>query len=704
MSKAKGNQTKNNPSKKDKKKQAEEELTSENTYSQHTDIDFEELKKQALSQDSCDIMVKLTYQGKHKYIDTNPNSLKELKNQVNKLFDTSKCKKDKWSFFYFDSHFDRIDISHTRDLKLAYKVSLHIESKVLKIYAWDSDQKLPEYKDLHSMNQADYAIQQNKIIKKMNQHIYGATAEKTSWTTVSDKTEGPTINSDVINAAKSSIASKSTSAAQEETQKPISINDTFKSLQNLSSEDLNKLNEIKHSIVEQLKKNVDVQKEEVVKELRKSTKFLALVETQDLFIQHIYNETRKKLLEIQTKQQIDSATLAKPLIQDKSPAAFDIKNLKTIRNTTFGRMSIDTTDGDQTLKLHFLVSDFEIQILRANQNDGQSVYIECGLSISEGVWQTSLNIFIYDSTTKMYMPIGHWLMERKWKVAYQTALNWYKKELSTFFKPNIVFWDFDFELHESIKSVFSGVQVFVEFNRMTKSFYELAKTHKLFENNAVTDRVRALILWLKSLAFWPSGIVKENFNKIKTENNENFKDIKDNYEVFINSFESSYLSTFKTIDWWNQNHAKLIFLDQIKIVNISDEVIWKLYKSFISNWVNQKCPSESNLYNFLNALQNFENKVKTGIFDKIKAWSEDDVIGDTPFSKNLDCLVAEDLDKIFNFEELNVELLDSEAALSTLGLRIDQSQSKDESSKHATIENPEDSANVVGLIKDKLLV
>ena len=661
---------------KGKREQADEEATSENTYSQHSDIDFDELKKYACDQDSCDVMIKLTYNKKHKYIDSNPSSFKDLTNIATKLFELSKDKKAKWKFFYFDDNYDRIDITHSRDLKNAYKVSIHLESKILKIYVWNSN-KLPDYNDLHGKTKYEWAIKQSKMINEMNQNNFGIEVQKVSPLWISNKNEIPIISKDAIKTAQNNIISKSSSEMQLETEKSISINDTLKSLQSLSSEDLNTLNGIKQNIVEHLKKNIDVSKDEIVGELRKFTKFLALVETQDSFIQHIYQETKKKILDSQAKQQINAAFSSRIQKKPEKISPFDIKNLKTVRNTTFGRMSIDVKDEDKELKLHFLVSDFEISVLRSNQEDGQNVYIECGLSVNEGLWQTSLNIFVYDLITKMYMPIGHWLIERKDKKTLQAALNWYKRELSTYFNPKLIFWDFDHDLYESIKTVFSGIQVFVQFSRMIKTFYEIAQTQKLIENNVVSDRLRALILGLKSLAFIPSGTVKENFNKIKEENNKNFEDIKERYDGFMSNFEVNFISSREMISWWNQNHAKLVFTDQVKNVWKSDDVIWSIYKSLIPWLVDTKNPLESNLFKFLNWLQTFENKIKTSIFDQLKNGSEITILKDTPFFKNIDTLINEDLNKIFNFEELNEDLLDSEDSLATMGLKIDQNKHKE---------------------------
>ena len=660
---------------KEKHQPAKEETTNEWTHSQQSEIDFEEFKNMTEKSDYWDIMVKIAFHDRNKYLDYNPRNLNELKEQVKKLFDISKDSTCKWSYFYFDSHYDRVDISHTRDLKLAYKLNLHIHSKVLKIYVWDDGDELPEFTDLHGMQKSIPLIQNNF------QNDVKRQANDTSWT-ISTPDENNQQVADWENISKPSLPTnppiqKVNLPIPQEIPKPVTINDQFKTLQSLSAEDLNTLNEIKHGIVEQLKKNINTSKDDIVKELKKIKKFLSLIDTHDFFIQHIYTETRKKLFEIQSKQQSFITPPVTNTKQEEVQAAFDIKNFKTIRNTSFGRMLVEVNDGENNFKLNFLVSDFEIQILRTNQDDGQNVYIEFGLTAESGDYKSSLNLYIYDWVSKIYMPIGHWLLNWKCKAAYITALNWYKKELGTFFRPKMLFCDFDYELYEAIKTAFSNIQVSVLFNRLTKGLYDLANQFKLFEDNVVTDRVKALILCLKWASLSPPGKVKENFDKIRVENNSNFSDIKEKYDWFMDHFESNFTSSFKQTDWWNQSHAKLVWLEQIKILSKTDEVLCQIYASLIPSCNILDNSSNSNLFSFLKVLQWLENTIKSSLFDKIKTTSEEKIFGNIPFTKNIDYLMEWDYAKILNFEESNDDLYDSQEVLESFGFKSQSKKAKE---------------------------
>ena len=668
---------KNNPEciieTKEKVLQNRDDTTNECTNSQQSEIDFEELKIQASKKDTWDIMVKISYQDRNKYLDYNPKNLKELKEQIIKLFSVSNNEECKWNYFYFDSHYDRVDILHTRDLKLAYKVNLHIHSKVLKIYVWDDDLELPEFNDIHGWLSSDNALQNNFQPSSLNQINNSNNYSSVSSTIIRKQEVQPC--SEEQPCIPCSIPQKANTTVKPEVQRPMTINDQFKSLQSLSAEDLNTLNEIKQGIVSQLKKNIEISKDDIVKELKKTKKFLSLIDTQEFFIQHIYNETKKKLLEIQARQRIIVPPIPQ-YKQEESASRFDIKTFKTLRGTSFGRMLVELKEENKLIKLNFLVSDFEIQILRTNQDDGQNVYIECGIKTDSGEYKASLNFYIYDCTTKLYMPIGHWLISDKCKNAYIAALNWFKKELGTFFKPKMLFWDFEFDLYDAIKIAFWNIQVSVLFNRLTRGLYELAKQYKLFDD-IVTDRVKSLILCLKWASLSPPGKVKENFDKIKAENSSYFADINEHYDKFMNYFEKNYTSTFKLTDWWNQSHVKLVCLDQIKVLSKTDEAIWKIYKSLVDSLLSSEDPSGSNLFNFLKLLQWLENTIKTTIFDKAKSCSENKIFDEIPFTKNIDYLMECDYIKVLNFEESNDDLYDSKEVLESFGFKSQTKKAKE---------------------------
>ena len=305
-----------------------------------------------------------------------PKSLNDLRKLSTDLFNIDAQNSISLRFFYYDNHFDTIQIEHNRDLKLAYKLSLHIKSAVLKIYVWASEGDLPSYRKMYSgCPITQTASQTAASIQRMHESYNHISPQSPNTLPIAKPTAStlpiPNHISSIISSNLNHNSSTTGLPAPASTQMPIqqssntllpsipyqnfkpqsqvqgNQNDKFAGLQELSNEELKTLNEIKYNILTYLKEDMNVELKQVIDRLNQTSKFLYLVESQSVFITHIFTESKKKLLELHHKL-VDSKNNQQQQngkgVDENHQNKDDVKQIQTLRQTQFGRLRISAND------------------------------------------------------------------------------------------------------------------------------------------------------------------------------------------------------------------------------------------------------------------------------------------------------------------------------------------------------------------------
>ncbi|CAI2360492.1 unnamed protein product [Moneuplotes crassus] len=651
--------------------------------SQESLIDFKQLAEDI--RDNT-VLIKISFRKSHRYLDDSPKSMKELKKQIETIFDTKFERK--WRMFYFDSQSDRIDVTKNRDLKTAYKVGSNKKDKVLKIFVWDKEGPLPEHKDTKKTTFVDSALEQKKMIDNMHQQNlppYSSAPKEYVIKKAPDEPTRPTLDKMRENSIHPQFFIKEESKTQ--TQPEFDL----MKLQMLSKEDMNYLSTLKHRIVEVIKVREDVPFEEIESEFAQDQNYQRLKEIASDFIHHIIAKTKEKVRMIRKTEVLPDM---KPSISALMPQPrFDpnlvVTSARTSDDKNFGRAFFSCRIGSSFRSFAFFVSEFEIKALKSNKNTGQNLYLETCLECSEGVYKEALTLKILDFNCKVYLPIVHCVIEEPCKESYLTFFNWCRQELGTFLTPKTIIVDFKYDLFQAVKEAYHNIQVVVCFNKMTKKFYQLAEQYHLIQEKLVAERVRRLILALKCLAFSIPGGVKDIFEKIRGEHSKEFMDLQEQYGSFMSYINTTYCDRFSKIDWWNQNHAKLVFPEEIKLASHSDEILSPVYAKYSQELYNAQNPGENNIQRYITALQGVEKATSQDIYNKYAPEEGKEVqIEARPFTKTMKALMEEELDKIFNCEENNEGLCDTAQALETIGLKLEVTEKGKEEFKPECDLNP----------------
>ncbi|CAI2384394.1 unnamed protein product [Moneuplotes crassus] len=131
----------------------------------------------------------------------------------------------------------------------------------------------------------------------------------------------------------------------------------------------------------------------------------------------------------------------------------NVENLKTLRNTQFGReMYLEIIENLPRLFL-FMYSDWQESIIEELNSQGDlHLCIDLVSRCCPRTFKQLMNFFVFDKIKKIYIPIGHALIQTKKKQGYLVALKWMKDKLSL--NPKYITADFIQDLRDAITEVF----------------------------------------------------------------------------------------------------------------------------------------------------------------------------------------------------------------------------------------------------------
>ena len=119
----------------------------------------------------------------------------------------------------------------------------------------------------------------------------------------------------------------------------------------------------------------------------------------------------------------------------------DLTNIKTFRGTIFGRAFHEIMIKDEIRKFLFLVSDFEINIVKTNINDpDQKIIIDttCKLDPTLCEWSMIVTILMHDKISDYFMPIGHVIIQKPDYESFIVCFEWFKQEFGSTFRPKLI--------------------------------------------------------------------------------------------------------------------------------------------------------------------------------------------------------------------------------------------------------------------------
>ena len=148
----------------------------------------------------------------------------------------------------------------------------------------------------------------------------------------------------------------------------------------------------------------------------------------------------------------------------------NIQNLKTIRNTQFGReMSLSIIDSLPRLFLYWY-SDWQKQVALESQESGDlHLFIDKINRSWPNMFKQVLNLFVFHKDKKQLIPVGHVLVQTN-KEGYKIALKWFQDKLCI--KPKYVTCDLDTCLIEAVKETFQSKENEIDFMPWIFQFFK----------------------------------------------------------------------------------------------------------------------------------------------------------------------------------------------------------------------------------------
>ena len=135
----------------------------------------------------------------------------------------------------------------------------------------------------------------------------------------------------------------------------------------------------------------------------------------------------------------------------------DVSNIKSLSGAVFGRAFHEIQIKEEVRKFMFLVSDFEVGVLKsniANKNQIILVDVTCKFDASLCEWSTITSLMILDKKTEYFMPIGHVMIQKPDVESFIVCFEWFTKEFGDHFNPKMIGTDFCVELTTAVQVAF----------------------------------------------------------------------------------------------------------------------------------------------------------------------------------------------------------------------------------------------------------
>ena len=154
----------------------------------------------------------------------------------------------------------------------------------------------------------------------------------------------------------------------------------------------------------------------------------------------------------------------------------DATNIKTFSNAIFGRAFHEIKIKDDIRKFMFLISDFEIKILKTNiKRKDQMLVVDITCKFDPKEWEYSMivTLLMHDSEVGYFMPIGHIILQNYDTDWFIVCFEWFKNKFGHNFDPKLVGIDTSLELAKATQVVFPRAKKFVTMIDFTKHLWKM---------------------------------------------------------------------------------------------------------------------------------------------------------------------------------------------------------------------------------------
>ncbi|CAI2366066.1 unnamed protein product [Moneuplotes crassus] len=578
----------------------EELLKSQSVLSRSSDNCNTEKRAPILTND---IVLKICYQNQNKILPEYPANMKTLHSSIKSLFSLDIL----YNLFFIDSAGDRIDISNNKDLKAICKTMGGQTSPLLKVYIWPKDAPLPSSKTgIAEVDSLWERIEKGRKLIRFN--------DKARDLAKNTGTQTQIIRKDCTYILEFSFEDRFFYKCWKFKQGCKGIwkinkkGGEGKLSRDHTMEDCGIKPQIKTESEERTK-TLDQEREcNDTQSDKKCCKGELNLRSRHFgayrpFIRIIYSCIKEGWSQDSKKQVIKSENniILPPIIPYETSlqktSGVEVSKIYTKRTTPFGRAQVVSICNEQTNDLLFLVSDFELKILKSNHKSPQR-YLLCCEEISDPNYRYVFNISMYDNTCKMFMPIGHCLMRYLKTQHFELIIAWFQKEFGTFFKPSLFITDYNFELFHACHVLYDKVPKYISLVDFIFKVWKNAYAVGMLTEKEVPDDHLKLLSDMPFLLLTHNEKTKDQFEKLV----DNFLPL-GQYERFVKQYMQIFLNVSS---WYNiytlASTYKNIFLNASK----SQELQKKIFLS------NRGLSGLEMTRNFESYLCNLHESISTG--------------------------------------------------------------------------------------------
>ena len=578
-----------------------------NSVNSFEQVKFSTLKNKSLKNEikamerKSDLAIKVWYKAQRKILDNIPRSFDELQQEVIKIVKSSRRNKlstDDLIMYYFDFDADKWVIDWDDDLNAVYNLTLSAEPMVLKLwlfirrgirvnfdetkldeltekedivgfYAKDSDTEDSEELEWdENFNLIDYEKDRSTLLREGYIYIrhtpYKRAIRKVmTWIyTCQDKKHHNW-------TGKWELMPLMFNGEYGKQLVPHSISKDEHSF----NYDESACKKYSKAIMSYTEGNNDiVTKQEVVKLIESLSRKDPNLTTAQIVASIKTAFPNAELLERKYMYQIIVRQRSKLAPNLDGPGMIDVRYIKTLRKTQFGRgLSFVLIDG-KPKHFFYLYSDFQMQVAEEVKDDPNlHLFIDGTFKCWPRTWTQLLNVWVFHRGKNLYIPIAHILMQTERYEGYITVLNWIKETFEI--NPKFITTDFEQALMKSSKEVFSDSMLVPWFFHFAKALWMHAGKFGLKKKNFLC-LTKQLIFSLKSLAFRPPTKVYRRFEQLK-----NVYICKGTcYKNYLEYFEHTWMDGIFQIKDWNY-YDKIAEFEDLAMTNNGLESFHQMIRS-----------------------------------------------------------------------------------------------------------------------------
>ncbi|CAI2383338.1 unnamed protein product [Moneuplotes crassus] len=275
----------------------------------------------------------------------------------------------------------------------------------------------------------------------------------------------------------------------------------------------------------------------------------------------------------------------------RSSPHMDLSNIKSYSGTVFGRAYHEIPIKGHMRKFMFLVSDFEVKMLRTN------------LSEKSQKNDDRYNLKIRSLHMRVFNTCKSPLLCQKMKFLHADRPYPYRKTccrkflhllclvqecLRTKFKPEIIGIDTNMELSTAVQAAFPSAFIFTTHLDFTRQLWKMIFDHDMVIDHQITPEVSHLVCCIQAISFLPPFKAKAQIENLKSHFSSKIpEELMPAFQKFIENFTNLYGNSFTNVESWNQSILYLKHRDLLISIFKSKEICMnEVIKA--TNWTKNK--------------------------------------------------------------------------------------------------------------------